>query len=484
MTLTRAQQQRLWEWEEKHYDTLSPRQKREYQAQLAAVGGHLLPQHTILMPLCATPFWLLGEDPYRAHQSLHQLPAAADVVIIGCGLTGASAFYHLRKSKLSVLLLEESDVPCAQSSGKNGGNFQLLAESYIGTYDGIVGERAQVIRTHFPHLSDAQVHAHALRDAHIINRFTRANVTRIEGIVRQERIECDYSPAGWLQLASDPHEEAALATDAALLGADSEYAEPDDVAPLWNGAWRPSYRSRWIFRSGNYHPVKFVRGLLSCTLPKPKKWLMTQTRVQEIRGTTVVTNRGTVKAGRIIVATNAFTPLLLPAFQGVITCLPSQIVNLEHVPQALRGATVTERAGEIYYNVPQSTVYHRGPQAYGMLHYGTDWSHGVPNPYRIRRNPRLFHEMLKTIQERFPTTRHQPPSRCWAGPLAMTSDRTPILGQLNPHTFLAVAFNGFGGSWCIEAGYLAAQGHELSPEEQSVFSPHRFFTSSQDWRRT
>jgi len=483
MSLTRVQQERFWLWEEKHYDRLSPRQQKEYQACLAELGGHLLPQHRIHMPLSATPFWLLGEDPYQAHQSLRRLPATADVVIIGCGLTGASAFYHLRHSGLRVLLLEEADVPCAQSSGKNGGNFQLLAESYIGTYDGIVGERADVIRQHFPHLSDAQVQAHAERDARIISRYTRSNVLRIEEIVRQENLECDYSPAGWLQLASDEHEERALETDAALLGVDSEPAEPDDVAPLWRNAWRPQYRSRWIYRSGNYHPVKFVRGILNRALSQPQMWLMTQTRVHEIQGQDVITNRGTVKAGRIIVATNAFTPLLLPDFQGVITCTPSQIVNVEHVPQALQGATVTERAGEIYYNFPQATVYQRGRKTYGMLHYGTDFSHAVPDPYTIRRDPRLFRKMLAEIHQRFPETRQQPPSRCWVGPLAMTSDRTPVIGWLNEHVFLAVGFNGFGGSWCIEAGYLAATGEECTPEELLVFSPHRFFTPTHVWRR-
>ena len=45
----------------------------------------------IMLPLNNQPFWQRVEHPLANHQSTLALPSAADVVIIGAGLTGAAA---------------------------------------------------------------------------------------------------------------------------------------------------------------------------------------------------------------------------------------------------------------------------------------------------------------------------------------------------------------------------------------------------------
>jgi hypothetical protein len=43
-------------------------------------------------------FWIEGaESPLRSHRSTEELPAEADVVIIGSGYSGATAAYWLNK---------------------------------------------------------------------------------------------------------------------------------------------------------------------------------------------------------------------------------------------------------------------------------------------------------------------------------------------------------------------------------------------------
>lgn len=491
--LSLSEQRRCWVWERKHYPTLSPAGQRRYQAYLAARGGRLLPAHAVRLPLSAEPFWLL-EPAARFHRfrSAPQLPAHADVVIIGAGLTGASAFYHLRESGLHVVLLEEAERPCAQASGKNGGNFQLLAESYIGTYDGMVGERQDILRAHFPHLSAHELKTHAECDVGLMLDFTRRNLERFSALVKREQLDCDYSLGGWLQLASDAHEASAMEDDQQWLAAEEmTMVAPDALRTRLAGPL--PFPGRFIFRSGNYHPVKFVHAVLRLALAQPKLQCFTGVKVHSLRqgrGTTIVeTSEGRLVAGRVIVATNAFTPHVLPEYRGVVQCQASQMLNLEHVPHHLAGATVTERAGEIYYNSPAGTAYQRGRQHYGMLHYGTDAVGLVDDPYHVVRSGALFQRMLAAVHTRFPETRQQPASRCWAGPLGITSDRTPLIGwRHHGRVLMAVAFNGFGGSWCVEAGAvvadLAVTGADLAPEARMVFSPCRFFPPATQWRPT
>lgn len=60
-----------------------------------------------------------GNGPGR--DGLRSLPREADVVIIGGGITGAATAYYLSGSRLSVVLVEESDLN-TQASGRNAGS--------------------------------------------------------------------------------------------------------------------------------------------------------------------------------------------------------------------------------------------------------------------------------------------------------------------------------------------------------------------------
>jgi len=91
--------------------------------------------------------------------------------------------------------------------------------------------------------------------------------------------------------------------------------------------------------------------------------------------------------------------------------------------------------------------------------------------------------VLSQTDERFPLTRGQPPSRLWTGPMAFTPDRLPALGHFRVRgrpsgIVVAAGFNGYGGSYCLEAGSVAARlalGGPVPPHApEHMFSPNRF----------
>ncbi|MGZ5865993.1 MAG: FAD-dependent oxidoreductase, partial [Xanthobacteraceae bacterium] len=85
-----------------------------FQDLLARLG--ISTHRPIQLPLNDVPFWHRTPHPLANFQSTDRLPASADVVIIGAGLTGAAAAYRLRNSGRRVVLIDRGD-PAGDASG-------------------------------------------------------------------------------------------------------------------------------------------------------------------------------------------------------------------------------------------------------------------------------------------------------------------------------------------------------------------------------
>lgn len=82
------------------------------------------------VPSSSSSFWHSEPSPFLlSHRTTADLPSFADVVIIGSGITGASAARYLaedpKASKLSVVMLEAREA-VSGATGRNGGHCQPL----------------------------------------------------------------------------------------------------------------------------------------------------------------------------------------------------------------------------------------------------------------------------------------------------------------------------------------------------------------------
>jgi cation diffusion facilitator CzcD-associated flavoprotein CzcO len=91
-------------------------------------------------PNPTSSFWLRTPHPELSKIQSAQLPAEADVVIIGSGITAASIARTLleestdsgtKSSKPSIVILEARDV-CSGATGRNGGHILETAEDFTG----------------------------------------------------------------------------------------------------------------------------------------------------------------------------------------------------------------------------------------------------------------------------------------------------------------------------------------------------------------
>lgn len=485
-----ALQRALSSVEEKYRSVFTRAASAAFQTLVAEVGGTM--SGPIKLPTDKTPYWFRIPLALQNHRSAPTLPKIADVVIIGAGLTGASAAYHLAeaaKRGLTVVVLEHGPTPGFGASGRNGGNFELMPENFFGDYQGLQTERYQFMKANHPDVDDAILRKEGDRQATLILQFAQRNLKRFKGIVEGEGIQCDFSPHGWLRIADSPGEETGIASEV-------KFAQDLGInVELWSAARiRKEYdipakfAGRLAPDNGNYHPMKFVNGELGKALEAGVQ-LFTNTSVGSIQSESndrhvLETSMGTIEARKVIVATNAFTSRLFPELKE-IEYYQSQILNLEHAQNNAKGATITEKKGDLYYNFPQGGQYvdDEGVSR-GTINVGGGLDRPGKDPDHLRRSSQVLDLVKEQTDERFPATVGQPPSRVWTGPMAFTPDRLPCMGFLDRPgksdrgVVIVAGFNGYGGSYCTEAGAVAAEmvltGKTPAHVPADAFSPNRF----------
>lgn len=493
------------ELEARHADRFTREARPVLQDFVARVGGKL--SGPISMPADNTPIWLQGPHPLANYQSRPKLPKEADIVIVGTGLTGASAAYHLARAAehkgLSVVVLEAQD-PGTGASGRNGGNFELIPENFYGdygSYDGLEEERYKFLRASYPELPEDVLRAQARRIAQTIVDFGLKNASRMARTIEREGIDCDYSPAGWLRTALNEREAKAFEREAALgngAGAQVELLSPEQIKARYD--FPADHPGRLVHGNGNYHPFKLVNGELQKALEHGVE-LYTRTPVKHVRSLEedvhlVETPRGTVRAKKVIVATNAFTSEIFPELADV-KYFRSQISSYAHVENKLRGITVTAKDGDLYANFPRGHQYtdERGV-ARGTLIVGGGKDTPDVDPWHAQPSAEVFAASQQEIAAHFPGAAHQPAVAAWAGPMAFVEGkhgmRLPVLGPLGEGAkqgvFVAIWCNGYGGTGCHLAGAGAASwaltGRVPRDMPADVFGPARLFTDTPQFRAT
>jgi glycine/D-amino acid oxidase-like deaminating enzyme len=473
----------------------TPKSRRLFEELLGRIG--VASTQGVSLPISDQPFWFRAGHPLANYQSAPSLPPSVDVLIIGAGLTGASAAYHLgasvRDRGLHIALIDRGD-PATEASGRNGGNFELLPENSVGLYGGLARERLKFLLHVYPSVPMEVLRAESERQASLVLGIALRNRDRLQQIIDDESIDCDFSPRGWIYLAHTDSEEQGMCEEVMLAAQHGQRIE------LWSRRKifeefniRTDFVGRFIPDDGTYHPFKYVCGVISAALKRGVE-LFTRVRVKRIRSTSLdrhylTTDRGHIVARRVIVATNAFTRELLPEMRS-ISPRQSQIMLTEHATDRARGRTITTEQGPAFFNQPRTGASNgRAPLLFGG---GND--RPMKNPASRRRSIGIHNLLLRLRDQYYPELCGQPPTSEWVGPMAFTPDGLPAIGFVRPGVILAAGFNGYGGSYTTAAGEASAEMAltDESPDwtPQDVFSPRRFlsnnplFLSSKDnlWR--
>lgn len=343
-------------------------------------------------------------------------PQEADLLVIGGGFAGLSTALHASEAGLRVVVLEAHRIAWG-ASGRNAGfvvpNFAKVDPDQV---TGRLGE------------AGSRLVAMAAESADLVF-----------GLIRRHGIDCDALQSGWIQPS---HDAAALsrARDRVrqwgALGRLVEFLDAKAVAEL-TGVER--WQGGWIDRSGGtINPVGYARGLAAAAAragvaifegsavlglaPQAGDWLAR-------------TAQGTVRARRVVLATNAYAGNLWPGLARSFFPLQVFQVATEPLPEPMgqrllpgRQAVSDSRRNLFTFRLDRDRRLISGGMA-------------VLPPGAKTRVPRAIHRRL--VRE-LGLPDLPPLSHAWSGVASVLPDFLPRLMALAPGVMAGFACNGRG----------------------------------------
>lgn len=236
----------------------------------------------------------------------------ADLAIVGGGFSGLSTALHAAGKGLSVAVLEAEFIAW-----------------------GATGRNAGFVVPNFAKMDPDSILAHLgpERGEGLID-FAAGSADLVFALIKQHGIDCDALQSGWIQPAHSP---AALdkvksrANQWARRGRPAVALDRREVEVL-TGA--KGYGGGWMDRSGGVlNPVGYARGLADAA-EKAGARIFEHTRVSSVDrmadGWVVKTPAGAVRAGKVLIATNAYGGPLHPALQR--TYFPLKVFQIATAP--------------------------------------------------------------------------------------------------------------------------------------------------------
>ncbi|HWA60633.1 MAG TPA: FAD-dependent oxidoreductase [Caulobacteraceae bacterium] len=368
----------------------------------------------------------------------------ADVVVVGGGLTGLSAALDLRRAGLDVLLLE-MDWCGKGASGRNAGHLTPTIGKDLPTLVNYVGkDRA------------AQYAAFAERAVH-----------HTEQVFAEHAIDCDYQPVGNVVAGLHPRHRDPLrrAADlAAGIGVNSIFL---DEAEMRRRRLPEAFKFGVLEGAGGHlHPGKYVMGLRRAALAAGVR-ICEGTRVEAVdeAGVSVRTGRATARADKLVLATNAYTPVTLGRMKSRLFPLRVTLFHTAPLSDAqLERLGWTGREG--VYTAHESLESYRLTADRRIVGGSKFVQYGYGSALVDGRMPAVFDSYGPLFRERFPTLADVAIETFWGGWIAMTLDFLPFSEANARGTVIqGMGYNGHGVAQATYNGRLIADQVLGAPNE-------------------
>jgi glycine/D-amino acid oxidase-like deaminating enzyme len=355
------------------------------------------------------------------------------VAVIGAGFTGLSAARTLAKKGAKVAVLEAESIGWGASS-RNGGmvltGMKLGVNKLISMYG---RERTQ------------KMYAASL-----------ASIDCVEQLVREEKIACDFSRCGHLEVACKQAHFDDYARQVEVVA--REFNHTLKIVP--KSELRAEIGSE-IYYGGmvdgisvGVNPARYVAGLGAAAM-KAGAAVFEQTRVQKIeregrqgvQGWKVSTSRGALWARDVFVGTSGYTSGTTPGLQKKIIPIGSYIITTEVLPEAL--ARELSPRNRMIYDSKNYIYYYRLTPDNRML-FGGRAAFFPESRDSIRRSAEILRLGMVEV---YPQLRNTKVEFVWGGTLDFAFDIMPHAGEMDG-MYYALGYAGHGVAMATYQGQL------------------------------
>ncbi|MTH46597.1 NAD(P)/FAD-dependent oxidoreductase [Intestinirhabdus alba] len=375
--------------------------------------------------------WLSGQHYVTPHPTLSG-DLTADWVVIGSGFAGVAFARRLAEinPQLNIVMIE-ADTAAESSSARNSG-FVIGLPHNIGS-------------------STAE-----LKRANAYRTLLQEGVSQLEQLIKRHDIQCDWENAGKYHCQVEQGNEAILEEYASHLALMDEPYQILERDALYKKLGTHFY-SKGIFTPNCVlvNPAQLISGLAH-VLPENVRCFDNTPAlgIRYGRQAEVITPYGTIKTAKVMLATNALSPEILPG----INCQAAMATFASMTEPLSAGQMASLPAMQSWGLTPVNAI------AGATFRFTADWrflirQHVIPalrGQVDEKQTHRVALRHQKFFKKVFPTLGEVKLARTWSGTIAVTRNGAPVWGQLNKFVYTAGGCNGAGVSKQTVAGSLLA----------------------------
>jgi glycine/D-amino acid oxidase-like deaminating enzyme/nitrite reductase/ring-hydroxylating ferredoxin subunit len=230
----------------------------------------------------SAPVWRLFEKEKRVYPELQQQNMMTDTVVVGGGIAGLTTAYVLQKGGHQVILLEAWDIAAGETS-RTTAHLSCVLDDGLAHLESVFGREQTRLA----------VESHKLA------------IDRIDAIVRDNNISCDFERVDGYLVAAEPSQDAEFEKEAEA----STRAGFDDMERLPEVPVKGITLGKTLryTQQAAFNITPYMEGLAAAFL-KMGGQIYTKARVTEVKGgrdAHVVTESGhRISASNIVIATN------------------------------------------------------------------------------------------------------------------------------------------------------------------------------------
>lgn len=379
--------------------------------------------------------WTEDLPPYEPSAALAG-SIAADVAVVGGGLTGMSSAWHLaeRMPDRRIVLLEARAIGNG-ASGRNGGQvLNWLAGVPVAEPD----------------------------SARRIFAFTQQGIALIERIARTSAPDASFARSGCLEVSTSAARAEAAHAHAEQL---ASFGIPVRWLPAQEVGLAGAHGAILDPTAGRVNSLALLRGWKADLLARGVEVheATPVLRVDEGSGIRVVTAGGEVRAGAVVLATNAYTPSL-GWFRDAILPLHSHVLATAPLPDATWRAIGFDAFDGFSDDLDRIAYGCRTGDGRLVLGGGSNaaYAYLFGGATSFDRSParaaRSVAALRATLERYFPALAPCTPARCWTGALDLSFDRAPSIGVTGEaaNVYYALGYSGHGVVLGMLAGRVIA----------------------------